>query len=54
MIDSSAPTYPLKIGKYFAVDWDGRVYCTNPSINGSGGTINLGEFYINSGGAGGG
>lgn len=54
VIDSSAPTYPLKIGKYFAVDWDGRVYCTNPSINGSGGTINLGEFYINSGGAGGG
>lgn len=53
VIDSSAPTYPLKIGKYFAVDWDGRVYCTNPSINGSGGTINLGEFYINSGGAGG-
>ena len=54
VIDSSAPTYPLRIGKNFAVDWDGKVYCTNPSISGSGGTIDLGQFYINSGGAGGG
>lgn len=54
IIDSSAPTYPLRIGKNFAVDWDGKIYCTNPSISGSGGTIDLGQFYINSGGAGGG
>lgn len=54
IIDSGASTYPLQIGSNFAVDWDGKVYCTNPTINGNNGTIQLGNFYINSNGAGGG
>ena len=54
IIDSGASTYPLQIGNNFAVDWDGKVYCTNPTINGNNGTIQLGNFYINSNGAGGG
>lgn len=54
IIDSGAPTYPLRIGKYFAVDWDGRVTCTNPIIEGKNSNIKLGDYYFNSGGAGGG
>ena len=54
IIDSGAPEYPLQVGQNFAVNWDGKVTCTNPTISGSEGTINLGSFYINSSGAGGG
>lgn len=54
VIDSGAPTYPLRIGNNFSVDWDGNVRCTNPALSGNDGTINLGNFYINSGAAGGG
>lgn len=54
IIDSGDPEYPLRIGKNFSVDWDGKVTCSNPTINGWNGTINLGKFYMNSSGAGGG
>lgn len=54
VIDSGAPTYPLRIGNNFAVDWDGNVYCTNPTLTGNGGNIELGSFHFSSSGAGGG
>lgn len=53
-IDSSDPTVPLRISNNFSVDWNGYVTCINPTISGDGGTINLGNFYMSSSGAGGG
>lgn len=54
IIDTGNEATPLKIGNNFSVSWDGYVTCTNPVITGDSGTINLGNFYMNSKGAGGG
>lgn len=56
VIDSSDEEAPLRIGENFTVDWNGVIHCKNPDIGEwkGGGSINLGQFYINSGSAGGG
>lgn len=54
IFDSAADTTPIRVGNNFSVDWDGNVTCNNPVLTGYDGSISLGNFYFNSGGAGGG
>lgn len=54
IIDSSAPTYPLRIGSNFMVDWDGNMTCSNPIMSGNGSISFYNDYHISSNGAGGG
>ena len=56
VIDSTAPTYPLRIGSNFMVDWDGNIVSKGKTDISGEGTIRFeNNYYISSsGGAGGG